>query len=58
MGEMEIPGLPLLIVSDLPSFPATFQCLRLLLRLVMDQFDPLKEATWILEKFGFFRNSN
>lgn len=48
MDEIEIPGLPLLNVSDLPSFLQHSNVYVFLLRLVIDQFDPLSEATWIL----------
>jgi len=45
---IEIPGLPLLNVSDLPTFLQPSNVYVFLLRLVIDQFDPLSKATWIL----------
>ena len=45
---IEIPGLPLLNVSDLPTFLQPSNLYVFLLRLVIDQFDPLSKATWIL----------
>eukprot|EP00253_Pinus_taeda_P002982 PITA_02982 len=48
MDEIEIPGLPLLNVSELPSFLNPSNIYTSLLRLLMDQFDPLSEAKWVL----------
>jgi len=48
VDAIEIPGLPLLKVSDLPSFLQPSNAFESLLRLVMDQFKPLPEATWVL----------
>eukprot|EP00253_Pinus_taeda_P020937 PITA_20937 len=48
MDEIEIPGLPWLNVSELPSFLQPSNSYAFLLRLVMDQFDPLSEAKWVL----------
>lgn len=45
---IEIPGLPLLKVSDLPSFLQPSNPHGCYLRLVMAQFKTLSEATWIL----------
>lgn len=45
---IEIPGLPLLNVSDLPSFLQLSNADEYLLRLALDQFKPLSEATWVL----------
>ena len=41
MDEIEIPGLSLLNVLDLPSFLQHSNVYAFLLRLIMDQFDPL-----------------
>eukprot|EP00253_Pinus_taeda_P034804 PITA_34804 len=46
--KIQIPGLPLLNVSDIPSFLQPSNPNGPLLRLVMDQFKTLSEATWIL----------
>eukprot|EP00253_Pinus_taeda_P011760 PITA_11760 len=48
VDAIEIPGLPLLKVSELPSFLHPSNTKESLLRLVMDQFKPLSEATWVL----------
>lgn len=45
---IEIPGLPLLNVSDLPTFLQPSKTNETFMRLVMDQFKTFTEATWIL----------
>eukprot|EP00253_Pinus_taeda_P002484 PITA_02484 len=45
---IKIPGLPLLKVSDLPSFVQPSNSDGFLLRFFLDQFNTLSEATWIL----------
>jgi len=45
---IEIPGLPLLNVSDMPSFLQPSNPHGFLKRLVLDQFKTFSEATWIL----------
>ncbi|GLJ25446.1 hypothetical protein SUGI_0487220 [Cryptomeria japonica] len=45
---IEIPGLPQLCQSDTPSFLQSSNPCESLLRLVMDQFSTIFQATWIL----------
>jgi hypothetical protein len=45
---IEIPGLPLLSISDLPSFLQPSNTQESLLRIILDQFKSLPEVTWVL----------
>uniref|UniRef100_A0A0D6QS53 Glycosyltransferase n=1 Tax=Araucaria cunninghamii TaxID=56994 RepID=A0A0D6QS53_ARACU len=46
--EISIPGLPPLRTSDLPSFLQPSNTYEFLERLVLDQFNTVSEATWLL----------